>query len=236
MVFPDDNGILQKGINQRKFDSSDDQVKMFVRELCQNSSDASADGGKVTIDFQYFIMDTHEFPDREGFLQTLKDCQSTLWGHKRGSSDSCVFANMIETLQGPTIPVMRASDYGTTGARGSNVSKRGTSSPWGDMTISRGISNKDGKSGGSFGNGKDSFFAVSDLYTIFFSTNDIDGLQASFGSNYHLYRQGSLYCITIPVPDRTVRTLSHDGIPGNPAGVRISSSLRPSLSWNRRPR
>ncbi len=46
--FPEDKTILETGTNSLKFDTSDDQIKMFVRELFQNSCDASA-GGEVTV-------------------------------------------------------------------------------------------------------------------------------------------------------------------------------------------
>ena len=178
--FPDDNSPLSTGINSLKFDTSDDQVKMFVRELCQNSCDASA-GGKVTIEFELFRIPKDSFPDRIGFIQTLEECKNTVKCLNDDPTAYEVFNDMIDLINQPEIAVMRASDFGTTGALGSDEKRALIPTPWKSMTTSRGISNKGGKSGGSFGRGKDSFYAVSGLHTVFFSTNDAKGLKASIG-------------------------------------------------------
>ena len=177
--FPEDTSIVETGINSLKFDSSDDQIKMFVRELCQNSCDASA-GGEVTVEFELFKIRNTDYPDRDGFASVLEECKKSIKALDDPVSLS-LFKDMISVINSPEIAVMRASDFGTTGARGSDETDALTPTPWKSMTISRGISSKKGDSGGSFGRGKDSFFAVSQLHTVFFSTNDDTGVSSSIG-------------------------------------------------------
>jgi len=178
--FPEDTTIREIGANSLKFDTSDDAVKMFVRELCQNSTDASS-GGRVDIEFEMFELPSSEFPDRDGFLCTLDRCLKTVSSLQADRTAYALLSDMREMMLQPTITVLRASDFGTLGARGSDVSEAAKPTPWKSMTISQGISDKTGKSAGSFGRGKDSFFAVSQFHTVFFSTNDVDGHRASIG-------------------------------------------------------
>ena len=168
------------GMNSLKFDTSDDAVKMFVRELCQNSCDATA-GGKVRIEFDLFNLPKDDFPDRNAFSTVLAQCKNTVSNLNHDRSGLSLMFDMIDAFNEPSIPVLRASDFGTTGATGSGIGQYDAQTPWKAMTLGFGISNKGGKSAGSFGRGKESFFAVSQFHTVFFSTNDIEGKCASIG-------------------------------------------------------
>ena len=178
--FPTDNSMREIGMNSLKFDTSDDAVKMFVRELCQNSCDATA-GGKVRIEFDLFHLRKEDFPDRDAFSTVLARCKKTVSNLDRDQSSLNLMFDMIDAFNEPSIPVLRASDFGTTGATGSGIGKYDEQTPWKAMTLGFGISNKGGKSAGSFGRGKESFFAVSQFHTVFFSTNDVEGKCASIG-------------------------------------------------------
>jgi len=176
--FPIDSSIREVGANSLKFDTPDDSVKMFVRELCQNSSDASA-GGKVRIEFQLYHIKSDHFPDKSGFKTVLDRCVRTASGYNNDRTAYDLLKEMRDRLDAPEITVLRASDFGTKGAQGSRVNFENT--PWKSMTIAQGISDKGQNSGGSFGRGKESFFSVSEFHTVFFSTNAIDGYNASIG-------------------------------------------------------
>lgn len=76
------------------------------------------------------------------------------------------------------IPVLRISDFNTTGLTGSD---KEYNTPWQNLVKASGVSDKDGASGGSFGIGKSAPFACSDLRTVFYSTLDINGLKAFQG-------------------------------------------------------
>ncbi len=178
--FPEDTTIREIGANSLKFDTSDDAVKMFVRELCQNSTDASS-GGRVDVEFEMFDLPSSDFPDRDGFVHTLERCLNTVASLQEDRSSYALLSDMKELILQPSITILRASDFGTLGACGSDVSEAAMSTPWKSMTISQGISDKGGKSAGSFGRGKDSFFAVSQFHTVFFSTIDVNGHRASIG-------------------------------------------------------
>ncbi len=193
--FPKDETILEIGTNSSKFDTSDDAVKMFVRELCQNSCDASS-GGKVVIEFDMFNIKRSDFPDYDGFSTVLRRCVKATEKFRDDRSSYELMSDMADEFDKSEITILRASDFGTTGARGSNISDTKELSPWKSMTISQGVSNKTGKSAGSFGRGKGSFYAVSQFHTIFFSTNSDDGLTASIGCSElitHYDDQGTKY-------------------------------------------
>ncbi len=178
--FPEDTTIRELGANSLKFDTSDDAVKMFVRELCQNSCDASA-GGTVRIEFELFRMPRSDFPDADGFEKVLWRCEEAASRLENDRSSQSLLEDMCTSFQEPAFDVLRISDFGTTGARGSDINDPEIPSPWRTMTITQGISNKSGKAAGSFGRGKDSFFMVSKFHSIFFVTNADDGLCASIG-------------------------------------------------------
>ncbi|MDU7111947.1 MAG: hypothetical protein E6303_14290, partial [Clostridium perfringens] len=59
--------------------------------------------------------------------------------------------------------------------------KEEKNSPFNDLVKSVGVSNKDSSSGGSFGIGKNAPFACTRLRTVFYSTNDEDGILALQG-------------------------------------------------------
>ena len=74
--------------------------------------------------------------------------------------------------------MLRISDFNTTGLTGS---KEEGSNAWTNVTVGTGISDKAGGSSGSHGRGKDSFYEISSIGTVFFSTLDVDGNEASMG-------------------------------------------------------
>ncbi len=194
--FPKDGTILDTGTNSLKFDTSDDEVKMFVRELCQNSCDAAFPGKTVEIEFDLFYIDNSDFPDGPSFRTVLERCREATEKLRNDHSAYELMSDMVDDFNRPKIPILRCSDFGTTGATGSNINSVDEYTAWKTMTTSQGISNKSEKSAGSFGRGKNSFFAVSQFHTVFFSTNAVDGYAASVGCSKlitHYDSQGNKY-------------------------------------------
>ena len=72
--FADDNSPQNIGINNIKIDSNEEDLKKFVRELCQNSNDARRDGETVRIEFELFDIPASEFPDLVVFRAHFNSC------------------------------------------------------------------------------------------------------------------------------------------------------------------
>lgn len=179
--FADDKSPQNIGINNIKIDSNEEDLKKFVRELCQNSNDARRGEETVRIEFEVFKITASEFPDLEGFKKHVGSCLEYADQMKNDRSAYRSFRLMNDNLKKAEFTVLRASDFGTTGALGSSASDDYGMKPWSVMTLGKGISNKGGNSGGSYGRGKESYYSISDFRTVFFSTRDDEGCVASIG-------------------------------------------------------
>lgn len=154
-----------------------DRYRHLAKEICQNSLDAKNKGKEpVKIDFQHIEIEKEDIPGYERYLEVFKQCYET---SKSGSGKvKDFFAYSNEILNKEKISVLRISDFNTTGLTGSKEEK---DTAWNDLIKAAGISNKGGEAGGSFGIGKYAAFACSNLRTVFYSTYDEDGVEASQG-------------------------------------------------------
>ncbi len=175
--FPEYHGYKNEGINAAEIDNRESPLQTFVREICQNSVDASTEF-PVTVEFSVFDLSTSAFPDRDSLYHTLSCCKEVGETYKYNRGVLKEFDKRIKSLSCDKIRMLRVSDFNTTGLLGSDV--KGPS-PWNNVTTSTGVSDKSRGSSGSHGRGKDSFFEVSDFHTVFFSTLDKDGKKASVG-------------------------------------------------------
>ena len=164
-------------MNAAEIDNRESPLQTFVREICQNSVDAAI-AYPVRVEFSSFDLTAGSFPDIDGLKHTLRCCRNMGKTYVNNTSVEQEFDNRLKTLSSDKIRMLRVSDFNTTGLVGSDV--RG-SSPWNNVTTGTGVSDKSRGSSGSHGRGKDSFFEVSDLHTVFFSTFDKDGTRASVG-------------------------------------------------------
>lgn len=147
----------------------------LAREICQNSLDArdpSTDSA-VQVEFEVLHMPRSDFPGLEDFERRLDACLR----YQPDSPRTCAFfENAKSIMGGSSIPVLKISDYKTTGCRG--VSEK--NSDWWKLTRTVGSSDKpDGL--GSFGIGKFAPYANSELRTVFYSTLNTDGEKAFQG-------------------------------------------------------
>lgn len=180
--FADDNSPQNIGINNIKIDSNEEDLKKFVRELCQNSNDATRGDVPVRIEFELFTIPSSQFPDIEGFKKHVQGCLNFADTLSHDRSAYHTFDIMLKELSKSEFNVLRASDHGTKGAQGSReMGEREITTPWSVMTRGKGISNKGENSGGSYGRGKESYYSASEFRTVFFSTYDVDGNEASIG-------------------------------------------------------
>lgn len=154
-----------------------DRYRHLAKEICQNSLDAiKKDKETVKIDFQHIEIDKKDIPGHERYIEVFNQCYET---SKNGSGKvKDFFAYSNDILAKEKISVLRISDFNTTGLTGSKKEK---DTAWNDLIKAAGISNKGGEAGGSFGIGKYAAFACSNLRTVFYSTYDEDGIEASQG-------------------------------------------------------
>ncbi|WP_051275827.1 hypothetical protein [Desulfovirgula thermocuniculi] len=149
----------------------------LAREVIQNSLDAGLpnSGRPVEVHFRLHHLSAERFPGRDSFIAVLEACRD-YW--KSSPKAKKFFDRAIEIMRRPQIPVLKISDYNTTGLTGSD---RDHGSDWHKLIKSVGTSDKGGRAGGSYGIGKHAPFACSLLRTVFYATKDIKGLQAFQG-------------------------------------------------------
>ncbi|MEH6972420.1 MULTISPECIES: hypothetical protein [unclassified Bacillus (in: firmicutes)] len=175
--FPENNDGAEEGLNDAGVETfKGAPLESLAREVIQNSSDARYDKTKpVRVIFDLIDVDTGYFPHKKDFLKILDNCEE-YW--KANAKAKAFFQKAKAQLSKKTIPVLKISDYNTTGLTGS---KEVHNSNWFGLIKSTGVSNKSGGSGGSFGIGKNAPFACSDIRTVFYNTYDIEGIRAFQG-------------------------------------------------------
>lgn len=177
--FPSNNygqifGIADSGVETFK----GTPIKSLAREICQNSLDASLDNSEPTrIEFKTFEIDPHKIPDCSSLEDSFKRALD-FWSQQKSPKAKTFFKQALDTIHKPHIICLRISDFNTSGLTGS---REEYNSPWCNLTKSSGASDKSGSHGGSFGIGKFAPYACSALRTVFYSTNDINGVCASQG-------------------------------------------------------
>ncbi len=181
--FPITNGYQFRGLSANELDNKDSPTQTFVREIIQNSNDAHVQY-PVKVEFDKFDLKTSDFPDIEGFRRTLELCKKETQSDSAGKRDLEAYNSRISSIASDHICVVRVSDYNTTGLTGSNSTARDT--PWNAATLGKGVTPKGGSSGGSKGRGKESFYRMSEIGCVFFSTLDEDRNEASIGCSYQI--------------------------------------------------
>lgn len=152
-------------------------VKSLVREICQNSIDAG-EGRDVEVEFSYAEIPMTQFPGLSDFRHAIA-LANQYWSEENSSNEVAFLEKAKTILAQETMPVLRISDFNTSGLTGSQRS--GRNSRWGGLVRSEGLSNNTNTAGGSFGIGKAAQFATSDLFTVFYNTYDEEGITASTG-------------------------------------------------------
>ena len=165
-------GISESGVETFK----GSPVKALAREVSQNSLDASQDGKSVILEFDFFRIKASNFPGKSDLDDALNKSLKT-WEYQKHDKTKNFIKKAQKVLSSEKISFLRISDYNTHGLRGSN--QKG--SDWDNLVKSSGSSDKSSDAGGSYGIGKFAPFACSDLRTIFYSTLDTEGQEATQG-------------------------------------------------------
>lgn len=177
-----------EGINDGNIETyKNNPMLSLTKEELQNSTDNASknpDGTlkKVIVEFNDFVLNPKEglaFFDYPKMVEVFSK-ERKFWKNYMENDTKPVdfFDNGLFVLHSEAIRCMRISDFNTTGLTGVNSSK---SSPWNNLVINKGVSDKLGNKGGSFGIGKDAAFASSQLRTVFYSTFNEEGVKAFEG-------------------------------------------------------
>lgn len=168
------NGIGEAGIETFK----GTPYKSLAREICQNSLDAKDGSGKpVVVKFSCSQEDFRTFHDYSTLSNAIESCL-TFWKKNDNKKTVAFFSNAQKVAGQKKTPILRISDFNTKGLTGSD---KDYNTPWQNLVKASGVSDKNDNDGGSFGIGKSAPFACSNLRTVFYATQDINGLYASQG-------------------------------------------------------
>jgi hypothetical protein len=177
LKFPELMGGPVQGLNDAGVENFQGAIEHYLsRECGQNSGDAMRpDAGTVQLSFQRLAVSPDLIP---GFTSLREALTASLarWGKKE--KERAFFEAAIELASRQTIPVLKISDFGTTGLTGSDMDEAGR---WFALVKSQGVSNKGSTAGGSFGIGKSSPFAASRFRTVFYGTRTVGGSVALQG-------------------------------------------------------
>lgn len=177
--FPSNNYGIITGIGEAGIETfKGSPFKSLAREICQNSIDARLDINKpVKIEFKLSVINQKELPKFDKLREAFVLCKE-FWSKQKSTKTTNFFDKAISVSELDYIPLMRISDFNTTGLLGSDDNYN---TPWQNLVKASGVSDKGNSAGGSFGIGKSAPFACSDLRTVFYSTYDKDGVSAFQG-------------------------------------------------------
>lgn len=161
----------------REDDVSNPLIEMFegdynyylAREILQNALDAHDPSSQepVTVTFSIEEFSHSMFPDYQTFLDVFKSAKK-FWPSENVKTH-LFLDNAIKCLNKGRIPVLKVSDFNTTGLNGSDNDRNGR---WYKLVKSVGSTSKHEGEGGSFGLGKGAPFAASWLRTLFYSSKN----------------------------------------------------------------
>lgn len=170
--YGENKGINDSGVSQFR----GTPLKSLAREICQNSLDAAVED-KIKVEFNVFSVRSDKLPGRDVLKNTFERCLD-FWKVQSGTDTKDFFTVAIKEIEQEQCVFLRISDFNTRGLTGS---KENINTNWTNLTKSSGVSDKRGTAGGSFGIGKFAPFACSLFSTIFYSTYDEEGIEASQG-------------------------------------------------------
>lgn len=173
--FPPTAGGDIHGINNTGIEIYKDVIESLVREMGQNSGDASdGEGLPVLLTFKREVVKRSEIPGLPELQSRFIMCRNTNRDKFRDDEAVAFFNKALELIGKQNIECLRVSDCFTTGALGSD---KDMSSGWFKLVKSNGTTTKSYASGdgGSFGIGKASALAASQFRTVYYSTLTDEG-------------------------------------------------------------
>lgn len=185
--FASGQGLTPRGAGSGEIDTfKGAPIRSLAREICQNSLDAlvpeekakrarGEDALTVMVSFQAF---SGIVPEKQALLNYVARMRS-YWTNRQKNDLTVVhfLDGVIESLECESVPFLRISDFNTSG-----LCRIGqTGSPWDNLVMSIGVSDKNPTDGGSKGVGHAAPFACSGLQTVFYFTKNIEHQQAFEG-------------------------------------------------------
>jgi hypothetical protein len=162
--FPPNHGGQEHGFHDPGVETFKGNFDRFLaRESIQNSIDA-ASSSPVTVEFTLSAVNGKEIPGSSALAARFKAC-GDYWTDDLKATR--FFTEAQSLMNAKRIPVLKISDYSTTGVAGEDSDRKGN---WYNLVRCSGSSFKAGGEGGSFGIGKNAPFAASALRTVFYST------------------------------------------------------------------
>jgi hypothetical protein len=159
---PGNNGLNNASI----LTFSKDVVNALIKELTQNSIDAKEDGiKKVRIKVNMHEVDVSEIEGLDGLSEIL-DQMSEFWTKENQQDFVKFFKNASERISSGKLHVFSFEDFDTKGLDGDE-----NSGSFKRLVYDEGVSDyKPDNALGGFGIGKNSFFALTALQTVFYSS------------------------------------------------------------------
>ncbi|RVM58405.1 hypothetical protein CN128_09945 [Sinorhizobium meliloti] len=172
LEFLPNPGRKAEGLNDAGIATFRDKPFASVaRETGQNSRDVRVDQTRpVRLTFDVIKVNAPDFPSITEFRSAAKICLDKAL-KRNNEKEIGFFRQAVKVLAEPEISVLCTADFNTKGVRGPCEEGR----PFHTLAKADGMSVKDEiNSGGSFGIGKSSVFAISDIQTAIFSTRYTD--------------------------------------------------------------
>lgn len=149
----------------------------LTKEILQNSTDAPdpslPEGTPVKVRFELVYIDRDDIPDVERLNAAIHKCYEYYPNGDDGAKLKQIQDAAERYLDHPgKVPVLKISDYNTTGLCGVLAEK---GSNWSGLVRERSATNKTSSSSGAFGVGKFAPYTFSTLRTVFYSTKTVKG-------------------------------------------------------------
>jgi len=190
--FPPNHGGEESGLNDAGIEFFRTSGSL-ARETVQNSGDASDTSERpVRVVFSRILLPAAQFPGAERFRQTMQACRdyaltACKTPDERVQNGEVFFDRALKLLSEGQIPLLRVSDFNTTGLEGGDTDSM---SPWYRLIRKQGSASLHGAGGGTFGIGQRAPFASSDLRTVFYSTRTRIGDSSFIGKSILCTFQG----------------------------------------------
>lgn len=185
--FPASDGGMYEGFNDAGIETfTEKPMEKEGREAIQNALDPVKDKTKpVRVEIHVSALPSHQIPGARTLARTFGKCRETIeqmaaMNQEEEDKQALEFYQFAQSRLALHMPLwmIRISDYNTTGLIGAADGRFG--STWYKLIKARGLNNKRGGAGGSFGIGKMASFGCSKLRTVFYGTR-VDGKDSYIG-------------------------------------------------------
>lgn len=176
-IFSDLGSSDKVGVNESGIGIFKRQpYKGLAKEILQNVTDAKnpelPDGVPVRAKFELIYVDLEDIPGHERLREVIHKCSEYYSDGDDGEKLRSIRDAADKYFSGDTkVPVLKISDYNTTGLRGV---KEETGSNWTGLVRERSATNKSNASSGAFGVGKFAPYNFTSVRTVLYSTKTIN--------------------------------------------------------------